>query len=342
MTREERIKAALNFQETDKIPVSIWMHYSAIDQDPLTLAKAQVEVAEKYNHDFIKLMPFGLYGVQDWGTKIHIYSTQGKPPIVAEYAIKKADDWRKLEPLPGNYGTYGNQVLLAQYVSKLTKEEIPFIQTIFSPLTTARKMAGDRILLDMKEEPEALKQGLEVITETTINFIKENINAGVSGFFFATQCCNSSFMTEDEYREFGIYYDRQVIDSYKDITWLNVGHLHGNHGMFKLFDELDNNVINWHDRWSDLNMGDARKLSKKCFMGGIREKPYWDDRGNVVKESPLETGSDEEIFAHVKEVIDEVGTRGLIFSPGCCASQFVGEKQMYALSAAVEKLSKKD
>ena len=53
MTRTERIKAALEFKPVDKVPVSVWMHYSGADQDPLTLAKAQVHIAEKYEHDFI-------------------------------------------------------------------------------------------------------------------------------------------------------------------------------------------------------------------------------------------------------------------------------------------------
>ena len=145
MTRTERIKAALEFKPVDKVPVSVWMHYSGADQDPLTLAKAQVHIAEKYEHDFIKLMPFGLYGVQDWGTRIRITASRGEPPEVIEHAVHTAKDWAKLEVLPGMYGAYGNQVLLAQYVSRMTKGQIPFVQTIFSPLTTARKMAGDRV-----------------------------------------------------------------------------------------------------------------------------------------------------------------------------------------------------
>mgnify|MGYP003511602617 CR=1 FL=1 len=61
MTREERIRAAIAGRETDRVPVAAWMHLSEHDQDPISLAEAEVELTEKYDFDYIKMMPFGLY-----------------------------------------------------------------------------------------------------------------------------------------------------------------------------------------------------------------------------------------------------------------------------------------
>lgn len=36
MTKRERIQAALNKQEVDRIPLSIWHHMPDVDQDPLS------------------------------------------------------------------------------------------------------------------------------------------------------------------------------------------------------------------------------------------------------------------------------------------------------------------
>ena len=33
MNKKERIQAALEGQETDRVPVSLWMHFSEADQD---------------------------------------------------------------------------------------------------------------------------------------------------------------------------------------------------------------------------------------------------------------------------------------------------------------------
>lgn len=46
MTREERIRAAIAGRETDRVPVAAWMHLSEHDQDPISLAEAEVELTE--------------------------------------------------------------------------------------------------------------------------------------------------------------------------------------------------------------------------------------------------------------------------------------------------------
>ena len=56
MTKKERLEAALKGEEVDRIPISIWQHFSTVDQDPVSLAEIQVRTAEKFDYDFIKLM----------------------------------------------------------------------------------------------------------------------------------------------------------------------------------------------------------------------------------------------------------------------------------------------
>ena len=47
MYREERVRAALAGKEVDRIPVAAWMHLSAFDKDPISLAEAEVDLTEK-------------------------------------------------------------------------------------------------------------------------------------------------------------------------------------------------------------------------------------------------------------------------------------------------------
>ena len=39
MTKKERLEAALKGEEVDRIPISIWQHFSTVDQDPVSLAE---------------------------------------------------------------------------------------------------------------------------------------------------------------------------------------------------------------------------------------------------------------------------------------------------------------
>ena len=46
MYREERVRAALAGKEVDCVPVAAWMRLSAFDQDPISLAEAEVNLTE--------------------------------------------------------------------------------------------------------------------------------------------------------------------------------------------------------------------------------------------------------------------------------------------------------
>ena len=56
MYREERVRAALAGKEVDRVPVAAWMHLSAFAQEPISLAEAEVDLTEKNDFDFIKMM----------------------------------------------------------------------------------------------------------------------------------------------------------------------------------------------------------------------------------------------------------------------------------------------
>lgn len=336
MTKFERLKAAIAGKEVDRVPVALWRHFSVVDQDPVSLAEAQYNDAVKYDYDFIKLMPFGLYSIQPWGAQIRFTCKVNQPPEVTEYGIKAVSDWKNIDKVPAYFGSYGKQIELARHVSRLSKGSVPFIQTLFSPLTSARKLAGDRVFADMRSEPEIIKAALQAITDTTLDFIRENINAGVSGFFLATQCCNKDQISEEEYHEFEEPYMLQMINSFKDETFLNIGHLHGDNGMFEDFAALPFTAINWHDRWTWPSLGEARKLTDKCLVGGMREIPYYDKTGKKIKESPLMSENVIEITEHIHESISAVNGRGLIIAPGCCVDQSISEMSQFAIRAAVE------
>lgn len=326
MTKTERVKAALCNQETDRIPFSFWFHLPHYDQDPIALAEEQIRLAKLYNLDFIKMMPFGNYVAQDFGLSVDFFCTPMKPAFERKFGINDISDWENLKPLPACYGTYGKQLQLAQYTSKMLKGvDLPFVQTIFSPMTTAKKLAGPRLFTDIKENPKAVHHALEAITETTINFVKANIEAGVSGFFFATQTATSDLLTLEEHKEFGEYYDRKVCDAFCNDTWFNIMHAHGSNVYFENLANYPTNCINYHDRWIGPSLGEARKLTSKCLLGGVNEK--W-----------LLNADYTEIAPHLEEAVSEGGRNGLIVTPGCCIELGTPDIDLFAISTAIQTL----
>ena len=326
MTKRERVEAALNFKEVDRLPISIWYHVPHVDQDPVQLAEESVRIAKEYDFDFIKMMPFGNYCAQDYGLSVTFYCTETQPAFERKFGIETIEDWKRLEPLPAYYGTYGKQLQFTQYLQKQLKgEDIPYIQTIFSPLTVAKKLAGPRLFQDMKERPELVHSALRAIAETNKNFCKANVEAGVAGFFFASQCSTYDLLTEAEYREFGVPYDLDVISSYQDDTYFNVVHIHGDNTMFPLMANYPVQCVNWHDRWSLPTLAEARAITNKCLLGGINEKEF-------------AVMAADQVEGHLREAVESAGRSGLMLGPGCVAKLNTPAANFHAARAAVDKL----
>ena len=61
------------------------------------------------------------------------------------------------------------------------------IPTLFSPLSIARKLSGERLDTDLRERPAEVISALEAITETVIRFADLALTEGVSGIFYSTE-----------------------------------------------------------------------------------------------------------------------------------------------------------
>lgn len=327
MSRRERVQAALNKQEVDRIPFSVWYGCPHLDQDPRALAEEEVRQAREYGVDFIKMNPNALYVSQDYGLSLQFFCTPTQGAKVRKYGIDDVKEWGDLKTLPATYGTYGKTLQIAHYIKKeLNGEDIPFIQTIFSPLTIAKKLAGERTLKDMREEPKLFHHALQAITGTLINFIHANKEEGVSGFFCGTNTATTDQLSADEYEEFEAYYYRQVFAAMGDDVMIKMLHAHGDNTYFKEMAQYDVNCISWHDRYCNApNLAQARKLTDKCLVGGINEG--W-----------LATAKEEDIYGHIKEAVDMAGRTGLMVGPGCICKGTTPVANFKAIQKAVERL----
>ncbi len=335
MNRTERVRAVLEDRPVDRVPVSLWTHFSEADQDPVSLAKTTADFIKKYDFDFVKLMPFALYSVQDFGAQIQIYGRHEQAPKIINYGIQSLDDYDKIHVLPGIQGTMGKQVEFVSHLSKFLEPHTPYIQTIYSPLSNLLKLGGERIFDDLIRAPKKVHRVLEIFAETTIDFIKLNIQQGVSGFFFATQTARKDFITPAQFEEFEKPYDLEVIKSYVDKTWFNVLHLHGDNVYFKETLDYPTNVINWHDRTTKPSLKEARKITNKVLLGGIKSAPVLIDRV-YHSHDIISDGTPTEVTEQIHEAIHSLNGKGLIIGPGCGVGIYAKEENLIAARKAVE------
>ena len=322
MTKTERIKALLEGKKLDTQSMNLWKHFPPYDEDPKELVKKIIQFQDRFQWDFVKVTYQGLYSVQDWGSAIkwperdNVWpETRPSVGVVTDFGIKHDEDWAKLNVLPMDQGSMAATIEAAKGVVDHYKGEVPVVITIFNPLTTAIKMAGDKMFVHMRRNPELFHKGLETICQTTIKLVEEMAKMGADGIFFASQLGTYDKMSVAEYEEFGRPYDLRVLEAAKDM-WFNIMHMHGNAPMFDIMSQYPVAALNWHDQLVDISLADARKKSDKLLIGGVEELKV------------LGTASDEELKAHLKASMDQVPDGRLILAPGCCVPLYVPEDRL--------------
>jgi uroporphyrinogen decarboxylase len=301
-----RIEAAIAGAATDRLPVALWRHFPEDDQHAARLAARSLEWQKKWDFDLVKFMPSGTYGVEDWGAKSIYEGAANGARAISAPGIAGPEDWRSLPRLDVGKGVLGAQNESLALVAKELRGRVPILQTVFSPLTTARKLAGEALLGHVRNEPEALEQGLRTITETTIEFSLAALGAGAHGLFFATQLASTDVLTPAEYERFGVRFDLEVLRAARGR--LNLLHLHGENVMFDLLASYPVQMMNWHDRITAPSLGDAMPGFPGALVGGIEERQL------------LVSGPVGALRAQVRDAIRQTGGRRLVLGPGCVAA----------------------
>ncbi|HMZ06753.1 MAG TPA: uroporphyrinogen decarboxylase family protein [Anaerolineales bacterium] len=304
-THRERIQACFNGETTDRTPIALWRHFPEEDQNPETLAAATIKFQQAYGFDIVKVTPASSFAVKDWGVEDE---WQNNPEGSREYTkrvIQKPQDWEALKPLDPTAPHLAAQLQCLRLVREGVGADTPVIQTIFNPMSQAKNLAGNDLLLEhAKKHPEALMKGLETIAQTTVRFIEAAHDAGIDGIFYAVQHAQASLLELDEYKSVGLPYDQQVLESVNNL-WCNLLHLHGKDVYFSLLRLMNFQIVNWHDRETYPSLSEARSLFRGATLcGGIRQ-------------DTLYKGNQAQVKEEAKDAIKQTKGKRFILGTGC-------------------------
>ncbi len=328
MTRRERLEATVAGQPVDRIAMALWRHYPGDDQRPADLAAAILQWQREYDWDFIKVSPSSSFCLVDWGAEDRWVGGDEGNRKYTRRAVQEADGWARLPVLDPHTGFISGQLQCLSLLHDALGAEVPFIQTIFSPLAQARNLAGgERLLVHLRENPDLVRAGLETITESTVRFVEACKPLGIAGIYYAVQFASPRSLNEVEYREFGEPYDRRVLAAVAD-CWFNMGHLHGPDPMFDLVAQYPMQALNWHDRESPPSLAEGKQRFPGAVSGGL---DHWED---------LLRGDPDQIKAQVADAIAQTGGERLIVSSGCVAPVNAPFSNLRAVREAVESAAK--
>lgn len=307
MSRRERILAALRRQPVDRVPYALWRHFPQVDRNPAGLAQATLRFHDRYGSDLLKITAAGGYAVEEWGcVENDLVRPDGHRPCLT-CAVQGASDWRKIHVLdPAAAAGYSGQletVIRIGFDRRIG--DAPVLVTVFSPLSLARKLSGDRLPADLREHPDLVRGALEAITETLIRFADLALSEGASGVFYSIQAASRSLHTEEQYAEFGEPYDRQFLQSLGSRSVLSVVHAHGDRLIFERLARLPGHAWNWDDRSTPPTLREGQAMVPGAVVGGL-------DQWRTLRE-----GAPEEAAQQALDAVAQTGGRGLIVGPGC-------------------------
>ena len=303
-SKRKRLEAAIAGEPVDRLPVALWRHWPGDDQDAAALAAAHLKWQADYDWDLLKVGPASSYSVVDWGVEDrwdgHIEGTR----TTTRYAVTQPADWEALRPTDPGQGMLATQIEALRLIGQALRGEVPFIATIFSPLSMAKHLAGNEVLLShMRAHPDALHRGLATLTDSIGAFIDAARATGIAGIYYAVQHAAYPLLSRDEFAAFGRPYDRRVLGSAADL-WCNMVHLHGTRVMFDLVADYPAPLLNWHDRETGISLRDGLARIPGAASGGVSQWTIHRDRS-------------DELLAEVADARAQTGDRRLVLGTGC-------------------------
>jgi len=322
MTKRERVLAAVARRPVDRPPVAFWRHVPDVDHTAEGLAEAMLAFHRRWDLDLIKVMSSGVYCVEDWGCRVAYLGSPNGAKQCTEHAVKTRADWARIRPLDPGAGALGRELDAVRRIAKGRGDDAPILHTVFSPLTIARKLSGDRVRDDLRADEAAVRPALEAITETMARYARAALDAGADGLFFATQTSTPEFVTVEENARWGAPVARRVLEAVRGAAVVLL-HIHGRDIYFDQLTALPVNAVNWHDRLTAPTLADGHRRFGGAVVGGLAE-------GDTVRRGPVEA-----IVAQVRDAIRQTDGVGLVVGPGCVLPLDVPDAHLQAVVDAV-------
>lgn len=324
MSRRARLEATFAGHEVDRPAVALWRHWPVDDLAGAELARATITFQKTYDYDFIKVTPNSNYCIAGYGADAYWRGNEEGTYLWGPRVIQTVDDWAKLKPLDPMAGLQGEVIEANRLIGKEFGGDVPFVQTIFNPLSQAKNLAGDRLIADLRQHPDAVKAGLAAITESILRFINALRQTGAAGIFLAIQHASFDLLTEAEYHELGRPFDLQILQATEGM-WFRLIHLHGTNVMFDMAKDYPAELLNWHDTETPPSLAEAMLRTGKALCGGLRQ---WET---------MVRGTPQSILAEANAALTATGGKRFVLGTGCVTPITAPTSNLMAARRAVER-----
>lgn len=262
---------------------------------------------------FLHFDPSCHFGQAAVDRHLEFFRTTGMDFIKIQYernfprlpAIREAGDWTRM-PLYGEE-FFEPQLEVVEGIVKAVKREAVVVVTLYSPFMCAGHAVGDEnVLRHLRENPEAVTKGMEIVTESLMTFVKACARLGVDGFYHSTQGGETHRLADRTlFDTFVRPYDLAVMKEAERSCIFNILHVCdyvGEYDDLTRFQDYPGHLVSCPLKVGGhpLPLAEAYRVFKRPVMGGL-------DRHGAIA-----TGSERQIWAEVEATLRQAPERFML------------------------------
>jgi uroporphyrinogen decarboxylase len=246
-------------------PAAFFLHFAPEFKNGLPAARRHLEFFRQTGMDFVK---------------IQFEQTYQRQPY-----LQKPADWSKLNFAKLDF--YEPLLVTVREIVKAAKKDSLILMTLYSPFMCAGHCATGPVLKQhLEENPEAVKKGMEILTESQLLFVRACIKEGIDGFYMSTQGSEAArFSSEKIFTNYIKPYDLVSMREIQSKCAFNILHVCDYVAPYANYDavyDYPGHVINCNVKLTggDMPAQEIARRFKRPFMGGL------DRHGLIAKGDP--------------------------------------------------------
>jgi len=287
--RERMLRWLDGRPEANYTPAAFFLHFDKEFKAGSAAARKHLEFFRQTDMDFVKIQFEQTYERQEF--------------------LQTPGDWGKLALRKLDF--YEPLLVTVRELVKASKKDSLILMTLYSPFMCAGHCATAPLLKrHLEENPEAVKKGLEVLTESQMLFVRACIKEGIDGFYMSTQGSETKrFSSPAIFTSYIKPFDLVAMKEIHAACRFNILHVcdyHAPHANYDAVYDYPGQIVNCNAKLIDKELR-AQEIStrfKRPFMGGM------DRHGLIAK------GSAAEMDAEIKRVI-QAAPRQFILGADC-------------------------
>jgi uroporphyrinogen decarboxylase len=267
------------------IPAAFFLHFDPIFHRGQAAVDKHLEYFRYTDMDFVKIQ------------YEHTF------PHLAE--IQKPEDWGKMPFYKPDF--YEEPLRVVEGLVKAAKPEAVVILTLYSPFMLAGQVAGADVVTEhIKQNPEAVKKGMQIITDSLMGFVKACVRLGLDGFYTSTQGNEMGrFADPALFQQCIRPYDLQLMEEIDRSCIFNILHVCDYHLPYQNlapFVDYPGHIVNasLETTAGEISAKEVSRMFGRPFMGGMNRK------------GALATGTAEEIRQAAEQAIHAAPERFIL------------------------------